>query len=811
MSKVSTRVGGQSARTGDSRSERRRVRHRLTALAVASSLLVAGLLTLDVFPRGPVGFGGRAPQVGQIAERSYKAPADVSIQDVAATEELRRNALSQAPAVYDFDERRAAAVAARVHAAFSAGREAVAQEIAAEEGAEPKGLAAFRDALALEGETNLPENALEAIARRHFDPRDEADLVALVAPVLSRMISSEPAEFERQLERRAVIVRDIGSGIERRPDPGARALSVDKALEQLKKGAEKRLHGRSRSERRSLLRVAEAWIRPSLKLNLRETEERRRKAESSVTPVMINLRKGEIIVRDGSPITERHVQILEGIREQARTVSQIEVFLGAALILFILQGMVWRFGARALSRFSRSPRDALFGVSVLAATALGTRLAMFLCDAIAERPGLAPLLPDGPAPLYFVIPVAAGAMLVRLVQSGETAALFSALVALVTGMQVGGDLGFTVFAFVGSFVGALGAARVTQRGTLLRAGLRVGGANALVVLALTLFRGQSTLAPALLAIALGFVGGALTGVLVSGFAPLVEGLFGYTTDIKLLELVNREQPLLRELELRAPGTYHHSMMVGHLAEKAAEVIGANALLAKTAGYYHDIGKMRRPHFFVENYSVHGGLNRHEKLSPSMSARIIQAHVRDGLEYGRSYKLVVPIMDGIAQHHGKSIIRFFYEKAKKQTDPEKGAGVEEHDYRYPGPLPQTREAGILMLADSVEAASRTLAETSPARVKQLVQRIINNYFRDGQLDECSLTLRDLNAIAASFIDTLTAIRHERIDYPEATDASGRKLDEEVHEGVVERLEPRPRDRSEGARREREDDLKRLGLS
>jgi putative nucleotidyltransferase with HDIG domain len=280
--------------------------------------------------------------------------------------------------------------------------------------------------------------------------------------------------------------------------------------------------------------------------------------------------------------------------------------------------------------------------------------------------------------------------------------------------------------------------------------------------------------------------------------------------VKLLELANREQSLLRELELRAPGTYHHSMMVGHLAEKAAEEIGANALLAKVAGYYHDIGKMRRPQFFVENVTIHGGENRHEKLSPSMSARIIQAHVRDGADLGAEHGLAEPIMSGIAQHHGTSVIRFFYEKAKEFADPEKGEIVHEHDYRYSGPKPQTREAGILMLADSVEAASRTLAEISPARVQQLVQRIINNYFRDGQLDECSLTLRDLHAIARTFIETLSAIRHDRIDYPEATDALGRRLEEDPDEGVVERVEPGAKDRPETAAGQREGDLRRLGI-
>ena len=208
-------------------------------------------------------------------------------------------------------------------------------------------------------------------------------------------------------------------------------------------------------------------------------------------------------------------------------------------------------------------------------------------------------------------------------------------------------------------------------------------------------------------------------------------------------------------------------------------------------------------------NVTQGENRHEKLSPSMSARIIQAHVKDGVEMAEKHKLALPILQGIAEHHGTSVIRFFYEKAKEMADPEKGDLIAEHDYRYPGPKPQTREAGILMLADSVEAASRTLFDTSPARVQQLVQRIINNYFRDGQLDDCSLTLRDLHSIARSFMETLSAIRHERIDYPETTDAMGRRIEEGADEGPSER-EARPGGRSEGAREKRDDDLKRLGL-
>jgi putative nucleotidyltransferase with HDIG domain len=563
-------------------------------------------------------------------------------------------------------------------------------------------------------------------------------------------------------------------------------------------------------ERRALLAFAETLIRPNLSFNLRATDERRKAAGEGVKEVVVSLRKGEIIVRDGDIITERHVLILNGIHAEERTSSRLERFLGVAALVFVLLTLVWRFGASGVQRFPQRPEDARFLLLTLLAGTLGTALGIFLCDAVAEHPAVAPLIGQTPGRLYYVIPIAAAAMLVRLVQSAETAALFAVLVALLAGLQVPSEIGFAFYALAGSLTAARAAARVTQRGTLLRAGVRVGAVNVLVIGALYMLQGQPSPLSMLVSMGLGFSSGLIAGMLVTAFAPVVESLFAFTTDVKLLELENREQVLLRELEIRAPGTYHHSMMVGHLAERAAEAIGANPLLAKVTGYYHDIGKMRRPHFFVENVTVHRGENRHEKLSPSMSARIIQAHVKDGLDYAEQFKLAAPIMRGIAQHHGTSVIRFFFEKAKEVADPGKGELVEEHEYRYPGPRPQTREAGILMLADSVEAASRTFADTSRACVQQLVQRIINNYFRDGQLDECSLTLRDLHAIARSFIDTLSAIRHERIDYPETAEPESRKLDEGADEGVVERLESGQKDRPERAEEEGEGGLKRLGL-
>jgi putative nucleotidyltransferase with HDIG domain len=798
----SNSVIGKGARPG--LVERLRGRE-LLAFAAAGSVLLSLLLTLDLVSPGPRGLG-RSLQAGDIADRSYKAPQDLTLVDHAATEDHRRAALEQAPVVYDYDERWGQSLRERIDAAFAQARAASpAASSDAETARAPKDV--FSDVL--QANPEIPDAAARLLARGNYSSEDQAQLVRLLRPVLVRRIVDDAAEFGRQAEKRKVVVRELGSGRERVLEATATVLSTTTSRELVREKAADQLPERKRSEREALVALAEALIYPNLSFNLRATDERRQAAAASVKEVTISLRKGEIIVRDGDPVTEAHVRILEGIRDQSQTSSRARTFLGVAGLIFCALVAMWRFGQSGIQRFASAPRDAVFLLSTLVVMAAGTKLGLFIADAVATNPEFESLIPD-PRVLYYLIPVASATMLVRLVQSAETAALFAMLAAPLAGLQLGGDISFALFTLVGSLVAAVGAARVTQRGTLLRAGLKLGGANVAVIIAIALLQENFWTITTPYAAAAGFAGGCLTGGLVTALAPVVENVFGYTTDVRLLELANREQPLLRDLEIRAPGTYHHSMMVGHLAEKAAEAIGANSLLAKVDGYYHDIGKMRRPHFFVENVTIHQGENRHEKLAPSMSARIIQAHVKDGLEMGRQHKLAPVIMQGIGEHHGTSIIRFFYEKAKELMDPEKGEAVAEQQYRYPGPKPQTREAGILMLADSVEAASRTLADTSHARIQQLVQRTINNYFRDGQLEECSLALRDLNAIARSFTDTLSAIRHERIDYPDATDAEGRRLDEGADEGVVERLEPRKRDRSEGTPEKREDDLKRLGL-
>jgi putative nucleotidyltransferase with HDIG domain len=300
--------------------------------------------------------------------------------------------------------------------------------------------------------------------------------------------------------------------------------------------------------------------------------------------------------------------------------------------------------------------------------------------------------------------------------------------------------------------------------------------------------------------------------------------FGYTTDIKLLELASLDQPLLRELMVQAPGTYHHSVIVSNMVEASARAVHANPLLAKVAAYYHDIGKIKKPLYFIENQE--GRVNKHEKLAPSMSSLILISHVKDGVELARQYRLGKEIIDIIGQHHGTSLITYFYEKAKEQVEKKGGRclQVEEADFRYPGPKPQTKEAGLVMLADVVEAASKTLVEPTSARIQGMVQKMVNKIFSDGQLDECELTLKDLHEIAKSFNMTLSGIFHHRVEYPEPTPrivvARDREAAAETREVVPKKGKDGDTDSvSPGATRiekkgdqgEGREGLKRLGLS
>ena len=374
----------------------------------------------------------------------------------------------------------------------------------------------------------------------------------------------------------------------------------------------------------------------------------------------------------------------------------------------------------------------------------------------------------------YLFPVATGAMIIRIVIHSEVSIFFAILSSYFAAAMMGNQLSSFIYYLVGSVVGAHLVARCEQRSIIIKAGVSMGGINLILILALNLISGNPLKMTLVSDLIMGFAGGILSSVLVLGLTPIAESLFGYTTDIKLLELANLDNPLLKDLTLQAPGTYHHNVIVGSLVEAAAKSVSANPLLARVSAYYHDIGKLKKPLYFIENS---GGLeNKHDHLSPNMSSLILISHVKDGVELARENRLGERITRIIQQHHGTSLISYFYQKAKEQEDPEMNP-LDEGDFRYPGPKPQTKEAGLVMLADAVEAASRTLTDPTPARISGLVQRIIQSIFLDGQLEECELTLKNLHNIEESFTRILTAIFHQRIEYPAPSPVEQQKRNHE----------------------------------
>ena len=366
----------------------------------------------------------------------------------------------------------------------------------------------------------------------------------------------------------------------------------------------------------------------------------------------------------------------------------------------------------------------------------------------------------------FALPVAAGAMLTSLLLDFHLALSFSFVVSILLGFAFQGDPFIPVYFFLGSIIAALKVVRCKKRSAVLKAGAYTALVNLLVIVCIDLYRG-GLLTRGVVDLLAGFIGAVMVTMIVSVTLPFFESLFDIATDIKLLELMDPNQPLLKELVFKSPGTYHHSILIGNLAEAAAEAIGENPILARVGAYYHDIGKIQKPEYFIENQRATE--NKHDKLTPSMSSLIIASHVKEGVELARAQRLPSSIIDIIQQHHGTSLITYFYRKAKDLKPIEV---ISEEDYRYHGPRPRTKVAAIVMLSDAVEAASRTLDDPTPQRIQALTTGIITRIFLDDQLIMCDLTLRDLREISKTFTLVLTGIYHHRIDYP-GMDFTGEK--------------------------------------
>jgi putative nucleotidyltransferase with HDIG domain len=457
--------------------------------------------------------------------------------------------------------------------------------------------------------------------------------------------------------------------------------------------------------------------------------------------------------------------------------------LGVALLVALLLAALYAYVRALQPKDVARPRSLLLVGTILMIVLLLTHYGLMVIHALAQSFTHLPV-----SAMRAALPIPLGGVLLTVLFNSRLAFAGALSLTILTGLMLAAPLSYFVFTFVGSVVGIFAIAGRQERTAFFRAGGVIGLGNAYTLLAFALLSGETASLTA--DMVGGIVNGLAVAVLATGLLPLLEHPFGRTTVFTLLELSNLNAPILKHLVLAAPGTYHHSVMVGTLAESAAEAIGAHALLCRVGAYYHDIGKTRHPGYFIENHADAG--TRHEKLAPSLSRAIVMSHIKEGIEIAREYGLPEILVDMIPQHHGTRLVSFFYQRAKEATDPGIQA-VSEEDYRYPGPRPQTREAAILMLADAVEAATRALTDPTPARIRGVVQKIINAIFVDAQLDECDLTLRDLHIIANSFVRILTGFFHQRIEYPGGRPDEGAKR-------RTENGDQSPKSTTEGPRRD-----------
>jgi len=520
--------------------------------------------------------------------------------------------------------------------------------------------------------------------------------------------------------------------------------------------------------------AATDFIAPLLQVNVRldedQTRQRREAAAANVKPVIVNVQKGEAILRQGEIATPETIEKMQEAGLLNRDVSPQSI-AGTTIMVGLLMLLLHLYIYRHESKVGQRRKQLILVGMLIVVTMLVARI----------------FLP-GHALLPYLLPLAAVSMLLAVLLSPHLAILVTFILSALLGMVINGGLSMDlpIYYFVGGLTGIFTLTRIEKVSTFALAGSAIALASFVTAITLRMF-GESQLdwnVAGQLALAALFNAGISTSITYAAFS-LLGTLFGITTPLQLMELAHPDQPLLRRLMREAPGTYHHSLVVGNLAERAAETIGSDPLLTRVCAHYHDIGKVERPFYFIDNQS--GIRNVHDEMDPHASAKIIAEHVRDGIRLGQKYKIPRRVLDAIPQHHGTMLIKYFYYKAL-ESDPT----VSQDDFRYPGPKPQTKENAILMLADGVEATVRAMAQSGALdrlvnpnndategsdlytdklslpedAISNIVHKTISERIEDGQLDECDLTVRDIARIQEAFVSMLKGIYHPRVSYPES---------------------------------------------
>jgi len=679
-------------------------------------------------------------RLGEVLSRSVISPADITAEDTVETERRRATARATTRPVFNFDSSRGETSVQSFRSAWEDLEDQTSQN---------------RPAV-WKGEGG--QAVARAIIAHKFDEAELDRLSTIIREIAGGSIYDDADADRLQQE---IILNDVRNQVPQMivPAPRTRMAPLSSARRSLELRIVN-LPGWTTDQKTALISALTPLIRPNVVLDQPATAAAREAEANRVESAVVSLKRNQVVGREGDTITPNILAQINAIKTAGDAGRPWHNFFGLLLVVIAVYWAAWKFAehrstSSALS-LGKHKAFALVGSAILVQTAL-MKVGFTFGDSVAARMQ-APF--NDPVIWNFAVPFAAAALLVAMLVDTQLAFLTGMITALFAGMVATGGMSKALFAMVSCSVAIYGIGRYRERQSVTLAGLLVGAANVVMAVALMAYAEQPlTIRTFLMAGGCGFAGGLLTAVFAAGGLPINESLFGILTDVKLLELSNADLPVLGQLAMRAPGTNQHSHAVGQLAEDSCRAVGANPLLARIGALYHDIGKLAAPEYFVENQQ---GDNPHDRLRPHQSAKIITSHVTYGSKLAKEIGLPKQIADFIPQHHGTRTLHYFVRKAQAQAKPNET--VNEADFRYPGPKPQFKEAAIMMLADSCEAAARSLARPDPENIRAIVIKIVDAIISDGQLDECDITLQELTTIREAMISALTAIYHARIDYP-----------------------------------------------
>jgi hypothetical protein len=684
-------------------------------------------------------------KVGEVARETIYAPADIAGVDTTETERRRLEAIQSVRPVFTHDP-------ARAERAVESFRTAWADLKKELESNNSK-----IELLKWPGEGGA--DAARVFAKHGFNDSDLENLTRLLRETNSALIYDDNDEKRLTQDITLVELNSPNTTTEiSSPQSRMTALSVARQKLRSRLG---QLKGWTNEEIEAIAPTLLSLVRPNVMYDEAATLAARESAAGKAVPATIQLKRNQAIIHKGDPVTAKVVAELAALRVYGRNERPWRSLLGLLFLVAAIYWVVWEFvdhRSTAISLgLSKRRAFALVGSAIIVQTLL-LRIGFTLADFTSSQSIGAPF--DDPMLWSFAIPFASAALLIALLSDTQLALITGLFTGLFAGLLAPNGMMMAFYAVISSSVAIYGIGRYRERQSVTVAGLLVGVVNALMAIALMAYAQQDLRwNVVMVAMGCGIAGGLLTTVFTAGGLPINESLFGILTDVKLLELSNADLPVLGQLALRAPGTNQHSHAVGQLAEEACRSIGANPLLARIGALYHDIGKTAAPEYFVENQLNE---NPHDRLRPSQSAKIITSHVSYGIKLAKEIGLPKRIADFIPQHHGTRTLHFFLRKAQAQAA--EGETVDESEFRYQGPKPQFKESAIMMLADSCEAAARSLARPDPENIRAIVSKIVDAIVSDGQLDECDLTMRELTTLKESMILSLTAIYHARLDYP-----------------------------------------------